>query len=161
MLNKNLNANIKLNVKDITNINELNDLKLNILIDEGNIGFSESYIKWKDDLKISLDESFLNYDGNQINLDGKITLDFEDLENFYRSFQIKKIHRKKIKKIELYFVYNFNQNKITFSNARIDNSPNLKIEEYLDSLYEDQNFGVFNKVKFKNFLNNFFEIYAG
>ena len=161
LINKNLNANIKLNVKDITNINELNDLKLNILIDEGNIGFSESYIKWKDDLKISLDESFLTYDGNQINLDGKITLDFIDLENFYRSFQIKKIHRKKIKKVELYFVYNFNQNKITFSNARIDNSPNLKIEEYLDGLYEDQNFGVFNKVKFKNFLNNFFEIYAG
>ena len=161
LLNKNLNANIKLNVKDITNINELNDLKLNILIDEGNIGFSESYIKWKDDLKISLDESSLNYDGNQINLDGKITFDFIDLENFYRSFQIKKIHRKKIKKVELYFVYNFNQNKITFSNARIDNSPNLRIEEYLDGLYEDQNFGVFNKVKFKNFLNNFFEIYAG
>ena len=160
-LNKNLNANIKLNVKDITNINELNDLKLNILIDEGNIRFSDSYIKWKDDLKISLDESFLNYDGNQINLDGKITFDFDDLENFYRSFQIKKINRKKIKRIELYFVYNFNQNKITFSNARIDNSPNLKIEEYFENFNEDQSFGVFNKVKFKNFINNFFKIYAG
>ena len=112
-------------------------------------------------MKIYLDESFLNYDGNQINLDGKITFDFDDLENFYRSFQIKKVNRKKIEKIELYFVYNFNQNKITFSNARIDNLPNLKIEEYIETLYEDQNFGVFNKVKFKNFVNNFFEIYSG
>ncbi len=161
LLNKNLNANIKLNVKDITNINELNDLKLNILVDEGNIGFSNSHIKWKDDLKITLDESFLNYDSNQINLDGKLTFDFNDLENFYRSFQIKKINRKKIERIELYFVYNFNQNKISFSNARIDNSPNLKIEEYFDKFNEDQNFGVFNKVKFKNFVNDFFKIYAG
>ena len=161
LLNKNLNANIKLNVKDITNINELNNLKLNILINEGNIGFSDSYIKWKNDLKISLDESFLNYDGNQINLDGKITFDFDDLENFYRSFQIKKVNRKKIKKIELYFVYNFNQNKITFSNARIDNSPSLKIEEYFENFNDEQSFGVFNKVKFKNFVNDFFKNYAG
>ena len=54
---------------------------------------------WKEDVKILLDECFLNYDGSQINLDGKITLEFNDLNNFYKSFQIKKIYRKNIKEV--------------------------------------------------------------
>ncbi len=158
--NKNLNANIKFKLKDITNIAELRDLFLNINIKEGNINLSDSSLMWKEDLKILLDECSLNYDGSQINLDGKVTLEFEDLNNFYRSFQIKKIDRKKIEKIELYFVYDFNQNSMSFSNARIDGSPNLKIEEYFDEFNESGN-RVFNKVKFKNFVSDFFKTYSG
>ena len=158
--NQNLNANIKFNLKDITNIAELNNLFLNINVKEGSIDLSNSSIMWKEDLKILLDESNLNYDGNQINLDGKITLQFKDIDNFYRSFQIKKNNRKKINKVELYFVFDFNQNTMNFSNARIDGSPNLKIEEYFDRFNESGN-REFNKVRFKNFVSNFFDIYAG
>ena len=158
--NKNLNANIKLNLKDIINIEELNNLLLNITFDEGEINFSDSSIMWKEHLKILLDESFLNYDGNQISLNGKITLDFLDLDNFYRSFQIKKNYRKKIQQIELYFVYDFNANNIGFSNAKIDNKPNLKVEEYFDKFNEKEN-RVLNKIKFKNLVNDFFRIYSG
>ena len=158
--NENLNANLKLNIKNITNIAELNDLIVDVDVKEGNIELTNSSIMWKEDLKISLEESFLNYDGNQINLDGKITLEFIDLENFYKSFQIKKIDRKKINKIELYFVYSFNDNLISFSNPRIDSKPNLKIENYFENFNEKAN-REFNKVRFKNFVSKFFEIYAG
>ena len=51
---------------------QLNNLKLNIEIIEGNINFSNSHIMWNDDFKISLKNSLLNYDKNQINLIGKI-----------------------------------------------------------------------------------------
>ena len=158
--NENLNANLKFNIKNITNIAELNKLFLNVDIKEGEIELSNSSILWKEDLKISLEECFLNYDENQINLDGKIILDFTDLDNFYRGFQIKKTNRKKIKKIELYFVYDFNQNLIKFSNPRIDNLPNLKIENYFED-FNENNEKQFNKVRFKNFVSNFFDIYAG
>lgn len=158
--NENLNVNLKFNIKKITNIAELNNLLLNLDIKEGDIQFSKSMIMWKDDLKISLDESFLNYDGSQINLDGKLTFDFIDLNNFYKNFQIKKTNRKKIKKIELYFVYNFNNNLITFSNPRIDNIPNIKIENYFENFNENEKRAL-NKVRFKNFVSNFFDTYAG
>ena len=158
--NKNLNSNLKFNIKKITNIAELNNLFLNIDVKEGDIELSNSSIMWKEDLKISLEECVLNYDGNQINLDGKIILDFLDIENFYRSFQIKKKNRAKIEKIELYFVYDFNQNLMSFSNPRIDDSPNLKIENYFEDFNENDK-REFNKVKFKNFVSNFFDIYAG
>ena len=158
--NKNFNSNIKLDIKNITNIAELNNLFLNLNIKEGEIELSNSNIMWKEDLKISLEECFLNYDGNQINLDGKLIFEFIDVENFYKSFQIKKTNRKKIKKIELFFVYDFNQNLMNFSNPRIDDTPNLKIENYFEN-FNDNNKREFNKVRFKNFVNDFFDIYAG
>ena len=52
--NSNLSANFDFKVKDITNLDELNSLDLKISIEEGNISFSNSTIKWKDDLKIKL-----------------------------------------------------------------------------------------------------------
>ena len=158
--NKNLNANLRFNLKDVTNIAELNDLFLNLNIKEGIIDLSNSTLMWKEDVKILLDECFLNYDGSQINLDGKITLEFKDLNNFYKSFQIKKNSRKNIKKVELYFVYDFNQNNMSFSNARVDGKPNLDIEKFFDR-FNDNEVRTFNKVRFKNFISSFFRIYSG
>lgn len=158
--NENLNANLKFKIKNITNVVELNNLFLDVDIKEGDIELSNSSIMWKEDLKISLEECFLNYDENQINLDGKITLEFIDLDNFYKGFQIKKTNRKKIEKVELYFVYDFNQNLIKFSNPRIDNTPNLKVENYFEN-FNENNDKQFNKVRFKNFVSKFFDIYAG
>ena len=48
--NQNLNINIKLNVKDIININELNNFYLNLEIESGDIKISDAYVMWKDDL---------------------------------------------------------------------------------------------------------------
>ena len=50
--NKNLNADIKLKVKDVTNIDELNNLFLKTNIKQGDIGFSGSNINWRDSVKI-------------------------------------------------------------------------------------------------------------
>lgn len=158
--NKNLNGNIKIKLNDITNINELNNLFLNIEVTEGKINFSRSNVKWKEDLIINLSESYLNYDESQINLEGKINFEFKDIDNFYRSFQIKKIDRKKINKIEMYFLYDFNRNKVTLSNPKIDGNLNLDIEEYVENFNSLEN-DIFNRIKFKNFVKNFFATYAG
>ncbi len=158
--NQNLNSKLNFNIKKITNINELNDLKLIIEISEGIIELSETNIMWKEDVKIKLDECYLTYDESQINLNGKIILDFLDLDNFYKSFQVNKNYRKEVKKIELYFVYDFNDNKINFSNSLIDNSPNTNTENFFEYFNARGN-NVFNKVRLKNFINSFFQAYAG
>ena len=158
--NKNLNSNISLNVKDITNIDELNNLSLKINLQEGIIDLSDTNIMWKDDLKIELSESLLVYDENQINLVGKVFLNFKNIDDFYKSFQIKKNARKKINQIQLDFNYNFDKRKITFDNVKIDNSPNLKIQKFIDKFNSDEN-KTLNKILFKNFVSNFFVTYAG
>tara|TARA_B100000003_G_scaffold200958_1_gene208438 strand:- start:267 stop:1757 length:1491 start_codon:yes stop_codon:yes gene_type:complete len=158
--NKNLNANIKLNIKDITNISELKNLILKIKIEEGDVGFAESNIMWKDDLKITLDDSLLSISDDDVNLVGTLIIDFINLENFFRSFQIIKEKRKKIKKIQVNFVYNINNSNMSFDYLKIDNKQNNNVEEFLNE-FNSKNDRRFNKITFKNFIHNFFSVYAG
>ena len=158
--NRNLNVHINLSVIDITNIDELNDLKLNLSLDQGNINFLKSKIMWKDDLEIIMNEGLLNYNENEIYLTGKLIINANNINDFYKSFQINKSYRKDIKKIELDFVYNFNKNKFRFDNVRVDNNSNKKLDKFIDSHNFDQKTFV-NKIMFKNFINNFFISYSG
>jgi hypothetical protein len=115
---------------------------------------------WKDDLEIIMNEGLLNYDGNEIYLTGKIIINANNINDFYKSFQINKKYRKDIEKIELDFVYNFNENKFRFDNVRIDNAANEKLDRFIDSHNFDEKTFV-NKIIFKNFINNFFISYSG
>ena len=158
--NQNLNVNLNLSVKDITNIDELNNLNLNLSFDQGNINFLKSKIMWKDDLEIIMNEGLLNYDENEIYLTGKIIINANNINDFYKSFQIKKNYRKDIKKVELDFVYNFNKNKFKFDNVRVDNNTSEKLDRFIDTHNFDEK--IFdNKIMFKNFVNNFFISYSG
>ncbi len=156
----NLNINISLNVEDITNISELNNLNLNIGLEQGNITLSKSKIMWKNDLQILLKEALINYDDDEISLIGKLVIDVKNIDNFYKSFQVKKIHRKKINKIQLDFVYNLNNNKFTFDNIKLDDEANEKIDNFIEKY--NSNKQIFsNRVIFKNFINNLFINYSG
>ena len=158
--NQNLNVSINLDIKDITNIDELNNLDLSINLEQGDITLSKSKILWKDDLEIILNDAVINYDDNEIFLLGKLFLDAKNTDDIYKSFQIKKSDRKNIKLIELDFVYNFNQNKFSFDNIRVDNKSNEKLDEFIEKYNADEK-KFFNKVTFKNFINEFFSNYDG
>ena len=158
--NKNLNAKINLNLKDITDINELNNLLLKIEIEEGEINFSNTSLMWKKDLKISFNETFLSFVDNQIRLIGKTIFEFENLDNFYKSFQVKRNNRKKIKKIELDFIYNVDNKTFDFDNIKVDGNENENFKKYIDDFNLSGN-RIFNKITFKNFVSNFFNSYSG
>ena len=158
--NKNFSANLGVNIKNITNVNELNDLRLKIFIEDGNINFSNSKIKWKDNLEIVLDESLLLINNDGANLVGTTIFNFNDVNTFYTSFQILKKNRKKMKQMQLDYVYNFNTKSITFENPRVDGKQNQKLDEFLNIFNSEQD-RIFNKITFKNFMNNFFNAYAG
>ena len=151
---------LNINVKDIVNVNELNDLNLKIGIQEGLISFSNSKIMWKDDLGILLKESLLNYDKNQVSLIGKIIIDIKDKDNFYSSYQVKKIYRKDLKEIKFDFVYNLNKNIINFDNIKVDGLSNPDIDKFVDDFNSRTNKRL-NKIIIKNFIGNFFRIYSG
>jgi len=158
--NQNLNVKIDLDVKDITNSNELNNLHLEINLEQGDISLTNSKINWKDDLEFSLDDALLNYDGGEISLIGKLRVNIKNINNFYQSFQVKKSHRKKIKNVELDFVYNFNKNQFRFDNVKVDKKSNSEIDEFITK-YNRSKKNFFNKITFKNFVNNFFKNYSG
>ena len=157
--NQNFNMNINANIKDIINIDELNNLFLKVEIESGDVKLSDSNVMWKDDLLVSLNESLLTYDQGEIFLTGRVNVDIKDINDFFSSFQVNKKHRKKIKQIQFDFNYNFTEEKISFDNFTIDKKKSSNIEEFIN----DFNLSAqsFNKITFKNFVNEFFRAYFG
>ena len=158
--NNNLNINLNFNIKDIVNINELNNLILKIGVNNGNITFTNSSLYWKDDLEIQFKESLLNYDKDKINLIGKIIINVINKDDFYSSYQVKKIFRKDINKIEFDFVYDLEKKSISFDNVKVDGLSNEKIDEYINK-FNSQKSTSLNKITLKNFISNFFKTYSG
>ncbi len=158
--NKNLNAIINFDVKNVYDFDRFSDLSLKLKIEDGNYYFSNSNIIWKENVKILFSDAFLNFDRQKINLNGRTSFDIKNKDEFYKFFQIKKELRKNIEKIELDFNYDFNEEKITFDNLRIDNQSNKKIEEIVAN-FNSSNKRFLNKITFKNFVNNILLAYFG
>ena len=158
--NKNLNALINLNVKNVYDFDRFSDLSLKLRIEDGNYNFSNSNIIWKENVKVFFSEAFLNFDKGKINLNGRTLFDIKDKDEFFKFFQIKKELRKNIEKIELDFNYDFNEEKISFDNLRIDNKSNKNIEEIISS-FNSSNKKFLNKITFKNFVNDILIAYFG
>ena len=158
--NLNLNIDLSFKVENIVNSKELNKLFLKIGIEEGNISLTNSNIMWKDDLEITLKESLLNYDNNEVNIIGKIVIDVIDKDDFFSSYQIKKLNRKDLEMIEFDFAYNLSQRKVNFDNVRIDNQSNSNLDDFINEFNSQKDF-FFNRVRFINFVKNVFSAYAG
>ena len=132
-----------------------NDTAYETAISLSNSGVS----MWKDDLQINLIESLLNYNDNEINLTGSVSVDAKNIDEFYKSFQVKRKYRKRIDEIKFDFNYNFTKREISFDNVKINDLPNIKIDEFINEYNSSKN-KILNKITFKNFVNNLFGAYA-
>ena len=158
--NKNLNALMNFNVKNIYDFDRFSDFSLKLKIEDGSYNFSNSNITWKENVKVLFSDAFLDFDKGKINLNGKTSFDVKDKDEFFKFFQIKKELRKNIDKIELDFNYDLNEEKITFDNLRIDNKSNKEIEEIISN-FNSSNKRFLNKITFKNFVNDILIAYFG
>ena len=70
------------------------------------------------------------------------------------------MYRKDINQIKLDFTYNLNSKNIRFDNPKINNIQNKNLDKFLNKFNSMQD-RAFNKITFKNFINNFFSAYAG
>ena len=158
--NENLNLDLNLYFKNILNADHLNSLFLKIGVVEGYINLSKSSLMWNEDLTIRLNESYLDIDENNINLIGRLTFEFNEIKNFYKFYQIKKDKRKDIKTIEVDFLYNLSENNFNFDNPKVNNKTNMRLEKLIENFNKKES-RFFNKITFKNFVNEFLKAYAG
>ena len=158
--NSNLNASINVDVGKIDKFEYLKDLILNIKLDDGRIFINNLNAKWNDSVSIkSSDVEFMNdQDGKK--LVGEIIFIFEDVEKFFRYFQIKRNYRNVFEEIKLDFIYDFTLNKFTLNNLKIDNKSYKNLTNFLEQ-YNQKNKNLINKVTLRNFVKEFFQIYAG
>ena len=160
LFNPNLNANINVYLEKFSNSNYLNDLKLKIFLEEGNIIIKDSYIDWNKSIGINLDNVQLINENNEIKFVGQIKFIFNNIGKFYSYYQITRSDRKRINQVSLDFVFNLNQKKINLDNLMIDNKLDKNVNNFLNK-FNTQNENIFNKVTFRNFVKNFFINYEG
>jgi uncharacterized protein YtpQ (UPF0354 family) len=87
-------------------------------------------------------------------------LEFHEIKNFYKFYQIKKNKRKEIKSIEIDFLYNLSENNFSFDNPKVNEKVNMGLEDYIENFNNKKN-RFFNKITFKNFINEFLKAYVG
>ena len=158
--NPNLNASVNIKINKIDKFENLKDFFSKIHLGEGRILMKNFNTYWNDSVIIKSNEiEFLNdVDGKK--LVGEIIFNFEDIEKFFRHFQIKRNYRDVFETIKLDFVYDFTIDKITMNNFRIDDKSFQKIDKFLDKYNKNEN-NSFNKFTIRKFVKEFFKVYAG
>ena len=158
--NSNLNAIINIHIDQIDKFEYLTDFILEIQLADGRIFMSNFDVDWNEALSIRSDDiEFIN-DENGKKLIGEISFNFNDVEKFFRYFQIKRNYRNVFKEIKADFIYNLIEGKLILNNLKIDNVSNKMLEDLLDN-YNKENKDLLNKVIFRNFVKKFFQTYAG
>ena len=153
--NKNLNFNIEVKSKNISDHRKLKDLNLNINYENQLLNFNQSNLVLEDILEINLIESKFVNSKKQYFL-GTFKISIHDHSNLYRFFQTKKKYRKKIDSIYITTRYDFIKNDLILEKIIIDNNSNENID-YLIKQYNQDNKLIRNKVDLRNFFNSFIE----
>ena len=158
--NSNLSAIINIFIKKIDKFEYLEDYALKFEFDDGRIFINNFNTKWNKSVSISSNdiEFINNEDGKR--LIGEILFNFDDIEKFFRYFQIKRNYRDVFETIKLDFVYDLTLDKLIINNLRIDDKSLKKIDKFLNQ-YNKSEINSFNKVTIRNFIKDFFLVYAG
>ena len=158
--NPNLNASINIKIDKIDKFEYLQDFVSKIHLGDGRILMKSFNTQWNNSVLIKSNEiEFLNdIDGKK--LVGEIIFNFEDIEKFFRYFQIKRNYRDVFETIKLDFVYDLTLDKLIMNNLKIDNKSSKKIDKFLNQ-HNKSEINSFNKVTIRNFIKEFFIIYAG
>ncbi len=154
--NKNLNGEILVNAQNFKGINFLKDINFKIVFEEGEIFIKNLKMIFKDSVIINLDDSQLIIDNNRLDLAGYISLDFININGIYSHFQISKKNRKKIDKINLGYLFNFNERLIEIDNLKINGIPNEKAINFQKKMNSEKE-NILNKIIFRNLIKDFFK----
>jgi hypothetical protein len=157
LVHKNLNSEIVIDIKKLSKDNIFDSAIFFIKTDNGLIKFKDSTFNSKKWGSLKILSSDLYNNNNKLFLNSKITIYIRNQKNFYNIFQIPKIYRKDIKKINFDFVINFTSGTKKITNFQINNiiSNNLtkKINKVIKNNSIDINKNFNNWIVLKRLLN--------
>ncbi len=164
LFNQNLNANIKIDLNEISNNKLVDSLNLFLNLHNGNINSDNSYLSSNKIGNLILTNSSLENITNELIFRGSFNLVVNNQDKFYRTFQISKKNRKKLTNIFFDLDFNFFNNELKILDFRI-NDLNDEINEEVLRTIENLNLHKDNEIKnwidLKNFVNKIFISYSG
>ena len=158
--NKNISFNLNLNAKKILNYSNFVNILLNSKIQEGLIDIDGTEFDWKNCANFRLFDSLIYIKDGELILDANTQINIVNNVEIYKFLQSPKNLRKKIKKIDLNFNFNFDQKIININDIRIDGKSNQKVTEILNNI-SIKNDDFQNKIYFKNLLNEALKNHLG
>ena len=111
---------------------------------------------FKESVVINLSDTQLIVDNNKLKFVGYITLDFVNIDKFYSHFQINKLNRENIKKINFGFLFNLDEKFLDIDSLEIDGNTNQNLQKFLDN-YNSNKENIFNKIVRRNLVKDFFK----
>ena len=158
--NKNLNIKLNINAEKILNYNNFVNILLNSKIHEGLIDIDDTEFQWSDHAKFKLFDSLIYIKDGELILDANTQINIVNEVEIYKFLQSPKKLRKKIKKIDLNFNFNFDQKIINVNDVRIDGKSNQKVNEILRNISIKSD-NLQNKIYFRNLLNEVLKSHLG
>ena len=153
--NQSLNAVVNIYANEIKGVNYLSNINLKTYFEEGNINIRNSTLNWKDSILINLEDVQLISENNSVIFTGAMSLDFKNIDDFYKQYQVKKIYRKKIKQIRFDFLLDVNSEQIEIDNLKVDGA-SIKNIDYFIKKFNSKKQNIFNNIIFKNSIKEFF-----
>ena len=158
--NKNIDFNLNINADKIYNKINFKKISLKSKIQDGLIDTDNTKFSWKNFVDFEFLESLIFVKNGELVLDGRLKIDVNNYNEVYKFFLTPKKYRNKIKKIDLNFTYNFDQNIAELKDIKIDDKIDKNVNKILNSLILKKN-DLQNKIYFKNLFNEAIKSYAG
>jgi len=139
LIHKNFNSKITIDVKKFSKANIFDSAIFSIKTKNGLIKFADSVFsakKWGS-LKILSSDLYINK--NRIFLNSQILIDVQNQKKFYSIFQIPKIYKKDIKKINLSFVTNLTSGTTKITDFQINNIISNSLTEKINKVINNNN----------------------
>src|SRR5210317_1734894 len=155
--NKNLNGNIRVSLKKLNDLRNIDLVNIEFLLEEGQIFITNMNLIFKDFAIFNFNNvNFINED-NKSKFIGDIQIVFKDIQNFYNHFQIEKNNRKNINQINSNFIFNFDDQSFELNELTVSGVDNEISDQDLNQFnFEKQN--ILNEVLFKNKVRDFFKL---
>ena len=157
--NENLSGKINIIVKDFKGLNFVDKTKFDITFENGEILIKNLKTNFKESVIINLNDTVIYLDDNKLKFAGNVNLDFLNIDNIYKHYQIDKNNRKKLKKINFGYLFNLDEKFVTIDNFEIDGKAYQKLDQFLNDFnFKKDNF--LNKVIRRNLVKNFFRNFS-
>ena len=142
LIHRNFNSEIVIDVKKFSKENIFDSAIFFIKSQNGLIKFKDSTFNSKKFGSLKILSSGLYINNNRLFLNSHILVDIQNQKKFYNIFQIPKIYRTDIKKINLDFVINLTSETTKITNFQINNIISNSLTKKINKVIKDNNIDI-------------------
>ena len=158
--NRNINFELKIKANKLSNYNSFVNIILNSKIEEGLIDINNTILDWGNFANLKLFNTLIYVKEGELILNASSEINIDESNKIYKFLLTPKNLRKKIKKVDLNFTYNFDRKIVGFEDIKVDGKFDKNVNKTMKNI-SINNGDLQNKIYFKKLLNEAIKAYAG